>query len=244
MAYKEKDYSSPHENHRDRMRERFLAYPDSFSRHEIIEILLYNIIPRRDVNPLAHRLIARFHSVGGVLGASEEELTEVSGVGKATAEYLTTVGKLCAAVRNEKIEIIRLNTLDKVVGFIGPEMKRMTTEVLCVFCLDKNDVLLQKHTFTQGKGDGVTVPFRDIGRACLTADTANVILAHNHPTDTCAPSEKDDDATSVIGGFLMTIGIKLYDHVIVGTDGVYSYRHAGMLDRILGEENWRPGFGD
>ena len=75
------DDKNIHSGHRKRMTERFLKYPDSLSEHEVLEIMLYSALPRKDTNPLAHKLLAVFGSLENVLGADAAVLKSVDGVG-------------------------------------------------------------------------------------------------------------------------------------------------------------------
>ena len=92
-AGKEKSKDAPHySGHRDRLRERFLTSGDkAVSDYELLELVLFRSIPRRDVKPLAKDLIAKFGSFAEVLGARRERLLEVDGIGEATAADLKII---------------------------------------------------------------------------------------------------------------------------------------------------------
>lgn len=68
-----------HTGHRDRLRKEFMARPESFPDHKVLELLLFYVLPRQDTNPLAHDLLDRFGSLQGVLDAPPEALSQVKG---------------------------------------------------------------------------------------------------------------------------------------------------------------------
>ena len=71
------------------MRDRFEAEgADGFKDHELLEMFLFDIIPRANTNPIAHRLLDRFETLDGVMRASEAELCTVDGIGPKTAKYI------------------------------------------------------------------------------------------------------------------------------------------------------------
>src|SRR3954466_2071340 len=80
------------EGHRLRMRRRLLkAGPDSLADHEMLEMILFIALPRRDTKPIARDLLTRFRSFGGVIGAPETELRGVEGVGEAGAAAIKLI---------------------------------------------------------------------------------------------------------------------------------------------------------
>ena len=84
-----------HEGHRQRMRARFaVSDPASFADHEMLEMLLYYALPRRDTNELAHVLIEEFGSLTAVLEADVERLVSVTGISDGTAIFLKILGEV------------------------------------------------------------------------------------------------------------------------------------------------------
>ena len=81
-----------HEGHRKRMLERLERAEGSLEEHELLEILLFNAIPRKNTNELAHRLLSAFGSLRSLFRAGMSELKAVPGVGESTAAYLKIVG--------------------------------------------------------------------------------------------------------------------------------------------------------
>ena len=79
-----------HDGHRARKKAQFRQHGlDGFADHEVLELLLYYAIPRKDTNEIAHRLLQKFGSLQNVFAAPAEELAKVDGVGESAALFLT-----------------------------------------------------------------------------------------------------------------------------------------------------------
>src|SRR5262245_22992333 len=93
MADDRPEGGEPHYlGHRRRLRERFLrGGGDALSDYELLELVLFAALPRRDVKPLAKSLIKRFESFAGVISADPAKLAEVGGVGDGVIASLKVV---------------------------------------------------------------------------------------------------------------------------------------------------------
>lgn len=212
-----------HEGHRKRLRQRFDQVGlDGFSEHEILELILFQVIPRRDTNPLAHSLIDRFGSLAEVLDASKDELMQVSGVGESVASFLS----LFSAVnhwqnkQSKRTEKIILNTTAKAGSYLTSRFRGRTKETLILLCMTPDKRMIYSEELGSGVGDSTTTTLREIAHLCMRKDTHDIILAHNHPSGLVLPSREDITMTRRAQDFLKDIGVKLHDHFVI-TDGEY-----------------------
>jgi len=231
---------SIHAGHRERLRERLrregLA---SFSEHEVLELLLTYAIAQRDVNPLAHELIARFGSLSNVLNADESELMRVSGVGSRAALLLSMMPQL--------MRYYQLNALgDKPViincaqarEYCRPLFVGAREEHAYMVCLDQSGRVLHLALMHTGTIDEVTLYPRRIVETALRHNAHSVVLAHNHPGGTAEPSQADMDTTRKLSAALGAIGIRLADHLIFSGEDVYSMIHARFHDAMEPDEDF------
>ena len=106
-----------HDGHREHVRQRFLKNGlDAFADHEVLELLLYFAIPRRDTNPIAHALMERYGSLSGVLSAPIEDLKRVKGVGESAATLLCLAGQIERRARLSDAEqgVVALTSVEAV----------------------------------------------------------------------------------------------------------------------------------
>lgn len=222
---------SVHDGHRQRKREQFLQHGlDSFADHEVLELLLFYAIPRRDTNPIAHELIERFGSLEQVLAAPVEELAKVPGMGEYAAALLKLVPQVTRRARASFIAQERaLDTSERIGAFFVEQFVAESNEIMYQLCLDAKGRMLSCHRVSEGDVSSVSLNMRKIVETALRSNAVLVALAHNHPSGVALPSQEDRIATRMAAEALDTIGVRLVDHIIVADDDFISLRQAGMM---------------
>ena len=219
-----------HDGHRQRKKQRFLQHGlDSFADHEVLELLLFYAIPRRDTNETAHRLLEHFGTLKGVLTASVEELQKVEGVGESAAAFLHLLQAVgYRALRTAGDDTI-LNSVDSAGAYFQKLLRGERREVLYQVCLDAKGKVLSHKRLSSGTVSMAPVNVREVVENALYTDASGVLLAHNHPSGIALPSEEDRQITMQIRQALGTMGIELVDHIIVADNDFVSMAASGML---------------
>lgn len=220
-----------HDGHRQRKKEQFRMHGlDAFADHEVLELLLYYAIPRRDTNPVAHRLMERFGSLDGVFSATVEELEEVEGMGKNAATLLALWMPLYRRVRTKPTakEVI-LNSTEQAGRYFMDLFFGMRREELYEACLDAKGKLLACCRIAEGSVDAVNINTRRLVENALKCGASAVILAHNHPSGIALPSPDDNTTTLALWDALRAVGIPLIDHIIVADEDYVSLHDNGLL---------------
>jgi DNA repair protein RadC len=217
--------SAVHRGHRSRMRERMKKEElASFAPHEIIETMLYYVIPRGDTNPMAHALIERFGSVRCVLDASVDDLLKVKGVTQKAAYYLASLPSYFEFYRMDKFSKREsFNTsIDAANYFISKLAYKRNEEIHLLF-LDKKNQIIESRCMQKGTIDKANVFIRDISEVAIRLGAVNAIMSHNHPSGKLEPSESDVITTKLVFEALALIDVFLQDHIIVGQEDFYSF---------------------
>ena len=216
----------PHyHGHRDRLRARFCeAGDDALADYELLELLLFRSIPRRDVKPLAKDLIRRFGSFAEALAAPAAQLREVDGLGEAVATDLKLVE--AAARRLARGAVAKrpvLSSWSSVLEYCRTAMAFAEREQFRILFLDKRNSLIADEMQQSGTVDHTPVYPREVVKRALELSATAVILVHNHPSGDPTPSQADITMTRQITDVARPLGIAVHDHIIVGRDG-----HASM----------------
>lgn len=217
--------------HRERLRSRFLkGGQSSMPDYEVLELLLFNAIPRIDVKPLAKRLLQQFGDLSGVIGASEHRILQVDGADPKVFYQL----RLAEAFA-ERLSVTKLKDRDVVsswealVTYCRTAMAHREREQFRVLFLDQKNYLLADEPQADGTVGHVPVYPREIVRRAIELSASAVILVHNHPSGDPTPSEADIDMTGQILAASETLGITVHDHIIVGKQGEYSFAACGLI---------------
>jgi DNA repair protein RadC len=220
-----------HGGHRQRMRERYLKQGlDGFAPHEVLELLLFYAIPQKNVNPLAHRLIDRFGSLYGVLNASPKQLMQVEGIGEYAAAFLPLLQDAARqALRTRKADRVRLSTRQAAVDYCIRLLQGEKRELFYAVCLNGQMETLGDVLIAKGSLSDVPAYPRIVLDAVLTHNAHAVLLCHNHPSGSVAPSAQDLDATRILSGLLSEIEVVLVDHLIVSEERAVSMVRNGFL---------------
>ena len=231
---------SEHEGHRDRLRGRFLRDGNmtGFAPHEALELLLTYAIPRKDVNPIAHSLIDHFGSLHAVLEARQEELTAVLGIGPGAAMLIRMMLPLFRLYENDRLaERKVLSSYREARDYCASLFKGVTEERFYLISLDAGLRIIAARLIAQGTVDEVAVYPREVLGLLLRQNAQGALLTHNHPDRTCEPSREDVDRTLLLDDVMDKVGIRLFDHVICGTDGTYSFAQHRLLGDDAPREN-------
>lgn len=221
-----------HSGHRDRMRERFLKSGlNGFAPHEALELLLFYSIPQKDINPLAHALIERYGSLAAVFDAPVDDLITVKGVKMKTAVLLNLVPKICdmARVQESKRNDQVLGSADAAGRYLLKYLRGETNEVVYMVSMNADGMVLTCEKLEEGSVSRARLSTRKVVERALVHSASRVILGHNHPGGSPAPSAEDIASTARIKEALYAIDVRLDDHIIVAGDRYASMSNLALL---------------
>ncbi|HJV42417.1 RadC family protein [Caulobacter sp.] len=220
-----------HLGHRERLRQRakvggLVALPD----YELLELYLFRTFPRGDIKPLAKALLARFGSFGGVLGATIEELATVRGVGEAAAMDIKLLHEATLRAGRDKIaKRPVISSWSALLGYVRVALANESREQFRVLFLDKKNQLIADEVMNRGTVDHAPVYPREVMRRALELSSSNIIVVHNHPSGDPTPSRPDIDMTKQIVEAGKALKIAVHDHLVVGREGVASFKALGLI---------------
>jgi DNA repair protein RadC len=226
-----------HAGHRQRLRSRFLEEGlDGFHDHQVLELLLFHVIPRGDTNPVAHRLMERFGSLSAVLEADPRDLETVEGMGARASAFLSLVPPLTRRYFHDRVQRDRplLNSATAVADYLVPLMAGRPEEVFYLLCLDSRCRVIHPVLLSEGTVRETAVYPRHVVQEAIRHRATAVILAHNHPAGSVAPSQQDRHLTRLLVQALGPLDIKVLDHIIVGGDRTFSFASEGELPAYEG----------
>lgn len=228
----ENGHQRPHYwGHRERLRTRFLAGGHTaMPEYELLELLLFNAIPRIDVKPLAKRLLATFGDLNGVVAASEHQLLKVEGTTDKVFLQLRIAEAF--AQRMARAKVLERNVLaswDALIDYCRTTMAHRQTEQFRIMFLDRKNTVIADEEQARGTVDHVPVYPREVVKRALELNAGAIILVHNHPSGDPRPSLEDIEMTKRIDAACLTISVVIHDHVIIGKDTDFSFRAEGLI---------------
>ena len=220
-----------HEGHRKRLTAK-IKNSDALYDHELLEVLLFNACPRKNVNAVAHRLIEEFGSVSAVLDAEAAELKKVSGVGKNMAEYLACVGKSINAANDCKSFAVVHSTAE-FKQYLAVRFANAESDVLEISFLDKDGRIRRVSSFAGNTcNDGVSA--KELLKLISVYKPYGVFAAFYRAEGDFTPGSVDDAFVTLLGAVCDMSGVRLYDYCIAVSGGeIYSYFVDGRLERVL-----------
>ena len=213
---------SIHDGHRERLKKRFLEEGlENFTPIQVLELLLFYCIPRRDTNPIAHALLERFGSLAGVLEAPIAELKKVPGMGEASATFLSLIMEAGRYYRTNQTEKpIFMHTVEDYGAYFAECLRGRRNEMVYIMCLDSKCKMVSCKEVGEGSVNSAAVPIRRIVEMALADNATSLVLAHNHPSGFAVPSGEDVHTTHRLAMALSAVEIQLVDHIVVA-DGDY-----------------------
>ncbi len=220
-----------HSGHRQRLRDRFRqGGADALPDYELLELVLFRALPRRDTKSIAKRLLARFGSFAEVVNAPDPRLKEVQGVGDSVVTELKLVR--AAALRMMRSEIVQrpaLSSWKQVLDYLLAVQSYEHREQFRILFLDKRNRLIADEVQQQGTVDHTPVYVREVVKRALELSATAIILVHNHPSGDPTPSRADVDMTKQIVASAAPLGIAVHDHIIVGREGHASLKALRLI---------------
>ena len=220
-----------HTGHRERMKQRFRETGlNGFNDVNVLELMLFYVIPRQDTNPIAHGLINRFGTLQDVIDAPYEELLKVKGVGDNVATYLKLIPAVCKRyTRAKQRRKASYTSLKDMADFVIPLFSFEMEETLFLICLDSGNHITYCEPIAHGNLDSVLIEPRQVVQIAMDRRAARIVLAHNHPSGIAAPSPSDVSMTLTLKDALQLFNIELLDHFIVAEETCVSMRKHGCI---------------
>lgn len=220
-----------HLGHRRRLRERFLAAPQSLPDYELLELVLYQAIPRQDTKPLAKRLLAAFDGdLTRLANASDAELSAIEGTGEAVIAAVRLIGEGARRLLRHSVrERPLLSSWTQLLDYLRVAQGAKQTEQFRLLFLDAKNRLIADEVHQTGTIDETPVYPREVAKRALELGAAALIVVHNHPSGDPTPSKADIAITREIAAALGPLEIALHDHLILGRDKHASFRTLGLL---------------
>ena len=221
----------PHyHGHRERLRDRFRGVgADALSDYELLELVLFRALPRRDVKPLAKTLIGKFGSFAEVVHAPPTRLGEVEGLGEAAITEIKLIAAAASRVAKGQLkQRTVLSSWSAVIEYCRAAMAFADKEQFRILFLDKRNQLIADELQQIGTIDHTPVYPREVVKRALELSATAIIMVHNHPSGDPTPSRADIDMTKEIVEAGKRLGITVHDHIIIGKNG-----HASMKGLML-----------
>lgn len=219
-----------HDGHRDRMRDRFLKTGlSSFEKHEILELLLFYAIPRKNTNEIGHYLINKFSSIAKVFDADTKALQEIDGISKNSAIFLKMIPQVCKRYVNEEYKSLRLTDAGEIAQFAIKEFSEADHEMLKMAFLDNNCGLIACVDISKNDGNSLILDKKRIIQLSTMYHSAYMILMHNHLNGDVTPSFAEKVSVQTLNGFFRKLNLALMDSIIVSGTKTLSMRAKGCF---------------
>jgi DNA repair protein RadC len=224
--------SAWHDGHRQRLKDRFTyGGDDALPDYELLELVLFNAIPRRDTKPISKTLLASFNnSFAEIVNAPPERLKEVKGVGDSVVFQLKLVRAAALRfMRRELQERPVFASWEAVLAYCHARVALQPKEEFLILFLDKRNRLIEAEVQQSGTVDHTPVYPREVVKRALELSASSIILVHNHPSGDTTPSKADIEMTRIIAEAAKPLGIAVHDHLIVGRHGYTSMKQKKLF---------------
>lgn len=217
--------------HRQRLKERFYKsktfdLPD----YEILEMLLFLVIPRVDTKPTAKALLNRYNSLLEVLNASSEELLSFDRIGFSAVHLFKLISEIVARVGKEKItKKPILENWGEMINYCKTRFGTKPVEVFSTIYLNAKSEVIEECSQNVGTINRVAVYPREVIKKALFLNAVSVLMVHNHPSGLVRPSNADINITTEIQDGLKFVEIELLDHIIVSGVKHFSFKNSGLI---------------
>ncbi|MBO5772711.1 MAG: RadC family protein [Clostridia bacterium] len=225
-----------HKGHRERMRQRYLEQGlKGFSDHEVLEMLLFQFLPYKNTNEIAHELINEFGSLASVLDADRDSLVKIKGISQTTATNIALFKDVYLRYNASKTDKESIKSVTDAIKYARNVLAQYPYEQFCAIFLSSDNKILAKREYCDKDVQKVLVTPKQIAQTALNTQATAVIVIHTHPNGVAKPSEADVSFTSKLVQTLQALEVNLLEHLILNNDQLYSFRLSGKLDKIKQE---------
>ncbi|HJD56687.1 MAG TPA: DNA repair protein RadC [Rickettsia endosymbiont of Sericostoma sp.] len=225
-----KDDTPHYIGHRQRLRQRIVTSAENLADYELLEMILFSVIPRKDVKPLAKELLTRFGSLADLINTDKEKLLNIKGTNDNLYINFVTMRELTNRMLKQKV--INQNVISSwsiLIDYLKATMGNMKTEQFRILFLNKKNVLIADEVLSQGTIDQATIYPREIIKRALFNEAGAIILVHNHPSGVSKPSNTDIKLTHKIVETCANVNISVHDHVIIAANEYFSFKSNMLL---------------
>lgn len=216
-----------HANHRQRVRTRYIkdGNLDSFEPHQVLELLLFYAVPRRDTNELAHKILNEYGSLYTLMNAKPEDIIKRCKVSETTAVLITMIPYIyrkylnSGLIKDNKV----INKFEIARSYFESELTGRPLECFFMLCLDINKRPKKMLQISEGSVSSTPVYMDKIVGDAILYNASFVIIGHNHPNGNKKPSSADTEVTMRIRSALEHVGIQVLDHIIICGKDYFSY---------------------
>jgi DNA repair protein RadC len=220
-----------HHGHRQRLKDRFLQTNGlGFSDYELLELLLFQVAPRKDVRDLAKTLMHTFGSLNNVVTAPTHRLLEIPGLGQQSVTALRVVWEVSKRLGQEQvIQHNIISSWNDLITYCRTSMAYNPIEEFRLLFLNSQNNLVADEVQQQGTVNHTPVYAREVVKRALQLESSALIMVHNHPSGKTNPSPSDIKITTQIKHALEAVDIKLHDHIIIGKSNYFSFKNTGLI---------------
>ena len=237
MAEEEKTKNNA-KGHRERVRKKFLENGfNGLEDYEVLELLLFYVIPRKDTKAIAKELIKKFKTLANVLKADTLELKTINGLGDVAITFLKMMGALPARIYKDELKNQKLIKDDRnkitdkevLLSFLRNKIGYEDVEKFYVIYLSSSNEVIAFEESSSGTLDRSSIYPREIYKRVIMENAKSIIIAHNHPSGNTCPSKCDIDITNEIAKGLKNFGALLLEHIIITRDSYFSFLEEGLI---------------
>lgn len=225
-----KDDTPHYIGHRQRLRQRIVMSAENLADYELLEMILFSVIPRKDVKPLAKELLTRFGSLADLINTDKEKLLNIKGTNDNLYINFVTMRELTNRMLKQKV--MNHNVISSwsiLIDYLKATMGNMKTEQFRILFINKKNILIADEVLSQGTIDQATIYPREIIKRALFNEAGAIILVHNHPSGVSKPSNTDIKLTHKIVETCANVNISVHDHVIIAANEYFSFKSNMLL---------------
>ena len=197
--------------------------------YETIKNLFAQTLAERPGSYIVEELFSRFPSIAELMSATEQELMQIKGIGKAKAKQILAALELAKRLNAPAEAPYIIRSPRDVAQLMIPEMRYLQVEQFVVLFLNTKNGVIAKETISIGSLSASIVHPREVFKAAIKRSSASIIAVHNHPSGNPTPSAEDIQITNRLVESGKIIGIDVLDHIIIGDGQFYSLKEHGLM---------------